>query len=80
VENEHDTSQQKLKINTPTDAVWAVLARFMHIDDFAPFITSVDALTDIHEDIGAKRRCHFDNGAWIIMLNMARWDRCWDRQ
>ena len=39
-------------IDASPDAVWAVLGRFMHIDDFAPQIARVEALT-----YGPDRRC-----------------------
>ena len=38
-------SERTLEIDDTPDAVWAVLGRFMHIDEFAPLIKSVDALT-----------------------------------
>ena len=57
---------KQLEINAPTDAVWAVLSRFMHIDEFAPFATSVDALSGNYAGIGAKRRCHFDNSTSLV--------------
>ena len=38
----------------------------MHIDEFAPLIESVDALTDGEDGVGSKRRNHFDNGSSII--------------
>ena len=54
------------EIDAPPDAVWAVLGRFMHIDEFAPFITSVDALTDGEDGMGSKRRNNFDNGTSMV--------------
>ena len=36
--------ERTLEINAKPDAVWAVLGNFMHIDEFAPEIESVDAL------------------------------------
>ena len=38
----------------------------MHIDDFAPFITSVDALSENASGMGATRRCHFENGTFLV--------------
>ena len=37
--------ERNLTIGADAEAVWAVLERFMHIDEFAPQIVSVDALT-----------------------------------
>lgn len=54
------------EINASPDAVWAVLSRFMHIDEFAPLIKSVDALTTGENKIGSKRRCKFDDGTSVV--------------
>lgn len=56
----------KLDIDATPDAVWAVLGRYMHIDEFAPAVTSVDALTDGTDGIGSRRRCHFENGTSVV--------------
>jgi ligand-binding SRPBCC domain-containing protein len=48
--------ERSLTIDAAPDAVWAVLSRYMHIDEFAPQITSVDALTDGEAGVGSKRR------------------------
>ena len=53
-------------INATPEAVWAVLGRYMHIDEFAPLITSVDALTDGGYGVGSKRRNHFENGTSLV--------------
>ncbi len=53
-------------IDATADAVWAVLGRFMHIDDFAPMIASVEALTDGEDAVGSQRRNHFDNGTSLV--------------
>ncbi len=38
----------------------------MHIDEFAPQVKSVDALTDGEDGVGSKRRCHFENGTSLV--------------
>lgn len=53
-------------IDATPDAVWAVLGRFMHADEFAPQISSVDALTDGADGMGSKRRNHFENGTSLV--------------
>ena len=58
--------ERTLTINAAPDAVWAVLSRYMHIDEFAPQITSVDALTDGEVGVGSKRRNHFANGTSVV--------------
>ena len=59
-----------ITINAKPDAVWAVLSRYMHIDEFAPFIDKVDALTDGENGVGSKRRNHFSNGdSMVAILN-----------
>ena len=44
--------ERTLEIDATPDAVWAVLGNFMHIDEFAPEIVSVDALTDGEDGVG----------------------------
>ena len=58
--------ERTLKIDATPDAVWAVLGDFMHIDEFAPEIVSVDALTDGEDGIGSRRRNHFKNGTSLV--------------
>jgi len=53
-------------INATPDAVWAVLGRFMHIDEFAPLINTVDALTDGDDGVGSKRCNHFADGTSVV--------------
>ncbi|MBO6916794.1 MAG: SRPBCC family protein [Rhizobiaceae bacterium] len=53
-------------INASSDAIWEVLSRFMHIDEIAPQITKVDALTQGEDGVGAKRRNHFENGTSLV--------------
>ena len=59
-------NERTLEIDATPDAVWAVLGRFMHIDEFAPLVKSVDALTDDEDGMGSKRRCHFDDGTSVV--------------
>lgn len=54
--------QRNLIIAATPEAVWNELSRFMNIDEFAPQVTSVDALTDGEIKVGSKRRCHFQDG------------------
>ncbi len=58
--------ERTLDIETTPDALWAVIGRFMHIDEFAPLIKSVDAITDGEDGVGSKRRCHFNNGSSVL--------------
>ncbi len=58
--------ERTLEIDATPEAVWAVLGRFMHIDEFAPLVASVDALTDHEDGMGSKRRCHFDDGTSVV--------------
>ena len=54
--------QRSLIIDVTPEAVWHELRRFMNIDEFAPQVTSVDALTEGENKVGSKRRCHFQDG------------------
>jgi len=38
----------------------------MHIDEFAPLVTAVDALTSGQDGVGSKRRCHFEDGTSVV--------------
>ncbi|NIZ61021.1 SRPBCC family protein [Sedimentitalea sp. CY04] len=58
--------ERTLEIDATPEAVWAVLGRYMHIDEFAPLVKSVDALTNGEDGVGSKRRCHFDNGTSVV--------------
>ncbi len=53
-------------IDATPEAIWAVIGRFMHIDEFAPKVKSVDALSEGEDGIGSKRRCHFDDGTSVV--------------
>jgi len=53
-------------IDATPDAVWAVLGRYMHIDEFAPQIASVEALTQGEDGLGSKRRNVFGNGTSVV--------------
>ena len=58
--------ERSLIIDAKPDTVWKVLSRFMHIDEFAPQITSVDALTDGELGLGSRRRNNFANGTSVV--------------
>ena len=58
--------ERYLKIDATPNAVWAVLSRFMRIDEFAPEIVLVDALTDGDVGMGSKRSNHFKNGTSLV--------------
>ncbi|WP_170563157.1 SRPBCC family protein [Ruegeria atlantica] len=58
--------EKSLKIDAQPEALWVILSRFMHIDEFAPQVTSVDALTTGSNGVGSKRRCHFENGTSLV--------------
>jgi hypothetical protein len=58
--------QRSLIINATPEAIWAVISRYMHIDEFAPQVKSVDALTKGEDGVGSKRRCHFENGTSLV--------------
>lgn len=58
--------ERSRQIDATPDAVWAVLGRFMHIDEFAPQIETVDALTTGEDGLGSKRRNHFANSTSVV--------------
>lgn len=65
--------ERTLDIDATPEALWVVIGRFMHIDEFAPLIKSVDALTDGEDGIGSKRRCYFDDGTSVVE-EMTNWE------
>ncbi len=67
--------ERTLDMDATADAIWAVIGRFMHIDEFAPLIKSVDALTDGEDGVGSKRRCNFDNGTSVVE-EVTEWEVC----
>lgn len=58
--------QRTHTIDATPEEVWAVLGRYMHVNEFAPLITSVDALTEGDDGLGSKRRNHFQNGTSVV--------------
>ncbi|MFA3915745.1 SRPBCC family protein [Ruegeria hyattellae] len=58
--------ERTLSIDATPDEVWAVLGRYMHVDEFAPQIASVDALTEGDDGLGSKRRNKFANGTSVV--------------
>ncbi len=67
--------ERTLDIDATPDAVWACIGRFMHIDEFAPLIKSVDALTNDEDGVGSKRRCNFDDGSSVVE-EVTEWEVC----
>ena len=58
--------ERTLDIDATPESVWAVMGRFMHIDEFAPLVKSVDVLTGGDDRVGSKRQCNFDNGTSVV--------------
>jgi hypothetical protein len=58
--------ERSLTIDAAPAAVWDELSRYMHIDEFALQIISVDALTDGDIGMGSKRRNNFANGTLVV--------------
>lgn len=55
-----------VEINATPQDIWAVISRYMHIDEFAPFVKSTDALTSGDNGVGSKRRNNFENGTTMV--------------
>lgn len=53
-------------IDATPGEVWAVVGRYMHVDEFAPQITSVEALTKGEDGLASKRRNNFENGTSVV--------------
>ena len=67
--------ERSIDIEATPESIWAVIGRFMHIDEFAPLITSVDALTDGEDGVGSKRRCNFKDGSSVVE-EVTEWEVC----
>ncbi|MGR3713155.1 MAG: SRPBCC family protein [Shimia sp.] len=65
--------ERSLEIDATPEQVWAVMGRFMHIDDFAPEVARVEALTLGEDQVGSQRRCHFSNGQALVET-VTDWD------
>jgi hypothetical protein len=65
--------ERSIEINATPNEAWSVIGRFMFIDEFAPLIKSVDALTDGEDGIGSKRRCNFDDGTSVVE-EVTKWE------
>ena len=65
--------ERTLEIDATPDAVWAVVSRYMHIDEYAPEIKSVEALTEGENRVGSKRRNTFNNGK-SMAEEVTEWD------
>lgn len=65
--------ERTLEINATPEAIWAILSRFMQIDEIAPQIAHVEALTHGANGIGSKRRCYFENGTSLVE-EVTEWD------
>ena len=59
-------NQRTTEVDATPQEVWAVLGRFMHIQEFAPRIRTVDALTDGEDGVGSRRRCNFEDGTSLV--------------
>jgi len=64
---------KKHTINAQPEAVWQLLADYMHDDEFCPLVVSVDALTEGKDGMGSKRRNNFANGTSIVE-EVTAWD------
>jgi len=58
--------ERTLDINSNPQAIWDVIGRFMHIDEFAPLVKSVESITDGGYGIRSKRRCNFEDGSSVV--------------
>jgi carbon monoxide dehydrogenase subunit G len=58
--------ERTLDIDATPEKAWAVLGRFMHIDQFHPRISKVDVLSEAQTGTGARRRCHFKDGSSVV--------------
>ncbi|GHB37564.1 hypothetical protein GCM10007094_28610 [Pseudovibrio japonicus] len=65
--------ERTMMIDARPDVVWDVIGRFMHVDEYAPLVTSVDAMTEGPDGVGSKRRCHFEDGNSVVE-EVTEWD------
>ena len=60
------TVERTIDIDAPVERAWAVLGRFMHINEFHPRVTKVDVLSEAATGVGACRRCHFKDDTSVV--------------
>jgi len=60
------TTERSIDVDASADRVWAVLGRFMHIDEFHPWVSKVEVLSKETAGVGACRRCHFKDGSSLV--------------
>ncbi len=60
------TIERTVDIEASAEQAWAVLGRFMHIDEFHPRVSKVDVLSESTSGVGASRRCHFKDGSSVV--------------
>lgn len=65
--------ERVLEMDATPAQVWAVMGQFMHIDAFAPQVVRAEALTVGEDQVGSKRRCHFENGQSVVET-VTEWD------
>lgn len=66
-------TQRSHVIDASTDAIWAELSRYMHIDEICEGITHVDALSVGDNGVGSKRRNHFAGGNGSMVEEVTEW-------
>ncbi|WP_298850405.1 SRPBCC family protein [uncultured Ruegeria sp.] len=64
--------ERTLDIDANPDNIWAMLSRFMQIDEIAPQVVHVEALTHGANGVGSRRRCYFENGTSLVE-EVAKW-------
>ncbi|WP_208998041.1 SRPBCC family protein [Pseudovibrio sp. FO-BEG1] len=57
--------ERTMVIDASPEAIWNVIGRYMDLDEFAPLVKSVEALTEGADGVGSVRRCHFENGTFL---------------
>ncbi|WP_050604243.1 SRPBCC family protein [Ruegeria sp. 6PALISEP08] len=65
--------ERSLEIDANPERIWAILSRFIQIDEIAPQIAQVEALTYGATGIGSRRRCYFENGTSLVE-EVTKWD------
>ncbi len=65
--------KRTLEIDACPEAIWAILSRFMQIDEIAPQVAQVQALTHGSSGVGSKRRCYFKNGSSLVE-EVTKWE------
>lgn len=55
----------EIRINTPKEKVWGILANIVTVQDWNPGVTKAYYTSDVKDGVGASRHCDFPDGGYV---------------